>query len=132
MSGLTVGICVTGRCGKCTCGAHFRIRRRVRIETRERDTDKTARERTADIAIGDRRYEIESDDAYLSKLGDVFEPQMVHLPSTLLTPESIVIDVGANIGCLIRTDESSGWIVSERTATSAGHVTEPSRRRVFR
>jgi len=139
---------------------------------------KTANERTVEIAIGGRRYLIESDDEYLSRLGDAFEPHTVRLLSTLFTPESVVLDIGANIGCtsiffgararrVIAFEPSpstfeflrrnvaraaagsidvhnhalgaqagpsqltfaptnrAGGFVSERTATSAGHVTEP-------
>ena len=58
-----------------------------------------AANRSAEVAIGNRRFVIESDDEYLSQLGDRFEPQTVRLLSTLFTTGSVVLDIGANIGC---------------------------------
>ena len=56
-------------------------------------------ERSVEIAIGRRRWNIASDDDYLSRLGTDFEPQTVALLDTLFSSESVVLDVGANIGC---------------------------------
>jgi len=55
--------------------------------------------RTADVAIGGRRYRVSSDDDYLSQLGSEFEPRTTALFNTLLDGKSVVLDVGANIGC---------------------------------
>ena len=60
-----------------------------------------ANSRSIDIAIGARRYTIESDDDYLAQLGSRFEPQTVRLLSTLFASGSVVLDVGANIGCTV-------------------------------
>ena len=56
-------------------------------------------ERSVEIAIGNRRWNIVSDDEYLSGLGTEFEPQTVALLDTLFSSGSVVLDVGANIGC---------------------------------
>ena len=56
-------------------------------------------ERCAEIAIGDFRYQIASDDEYLSALGTEFEPQTTALFGTLVKPRAVVLDIGANIGC---------------------------------
>jgi len=56
-------------------------------------------ERSVEIAIGRRRWNIASDDDYLSRLGTDFEPQTVALLDTLFSSGSVVLDVGANIGC---------------------------------
>jgi FkbM family methyltransferase len=58
-----------------------------------------ARSRSADVAIGAHRYTLESDDEYLTRLGDRFEPHTERLLCTLFAPGSVVVDVGANIGC---------------------------------
>ena len=60
-----------------------------------------AANRSAEVVIGNRRFVIESDDEYLSQLGDRFEPQTVRLMSTLFASGSVVLDVGANIGCTV-------------------------------
>ncbi|WP_312511996.1 FkbM family methyltransferase [Massilia sp.] len=49
--------------------------------------------------IGGKPYRIESDDDYLEHIQGAFEPHMVELFDTLLTPSDIVLDIGANIGC---------------------------------
>ena len=59
----------------------------------------TATARSVEIAIGAGKYVMSSDDEYLSGLGQRFEPQTVRLLSTLFSPESVVLDIGANIGC---------------------------------
>src|SRR4051812_30699299 len=56
-------------------------------------------ERSVEIAIGRRRWNIVSDDDYLSRLGTDFEPPTVALLDTLFSSGSAVLDVGANIGC---------------------------------
>ena len=50
------------------------------------------------IRIGDKSFEISSDDLYLSQMPPVFEPAMVSLFRALITPGMTVLDVGANIG----------------------------------
>jgi len=59
----------------------------------------TLSERCAEIAIGDARYQIASDDEYLSALGSAFEPHTTALFRALLKPGAVVADIGANIGC---------------------------------
>jgi FkbM family methyltransferase len=49
--------------------------------------------------IGDKNYRIVSDDEYLGRVEGVFEPEMSSLFMTLIRPNDIVLDVGANIGC---------------------------------
>jgi FkbM family methyltransferase len=51
-----------------------------------------------DIRIGDRIYTVASDDDYLNAVGDDFEPHMVQLFRSLIGPQDIVADIGANIG----------------------------------
>jgi FkbM family methyltransferase len=51
-----------------------------------------------DIKIGDKMYSVVSDDAYLDGIGKNFEPQMVDLFGSLIRKDSIVLDIGANIG----------------------------------
>ena len=50
------------------------------------------------IRVGDRTCEFESDDQYLARMPDVFEPNMVQLFRALVRPDMAVADVGANIG----------------------------------
>jgi FkbM family methyltransferase len=50
------------------------------------------------IQIGDTRREIDSDDNYLARMGDVFEPHMTAVFKALVDPHMVVADVGANIG----------------------------------
>lgn len=50
------------------------------------------------MKIGDKTYSLASDDEYLRVMGDVFEPHMVDLYHTLITPDDVVADIGANIG----------------------------------
>jgi FkbM family methyltransferase len=49
--------------------------------------------------IGGRKYRVESDDNYLEHIKGVFEPDLVSVFDSLITPSDIVLDVGANIGC---------------------------------
>ncbi len=49
--------------------------------------------------IGGKHYRIESDDNYLDHIRGVFEPHMVQLFDSLVTPSDTVLDIGANIGC---------------------------------
>lgn len=50
------------------------------------------------IKIGDRIYLVSSDDDYLKRMGNEFEPYMVQLFSLLIGCDDIVADIGANIG----------------------------------
>lgn len=50
------------------------------------------------IRIGDKSFEINSDDLYLSQMPPVFEPAMVSLFRALIAPGMTVLDIGANIG----------------------------------
>ena len=50
------------------------------------------------IKIGATSYDISSDDAYLRDMPPEFEPDMVDLFASLITPQMVVADVGANIG----------------------------------
>ena len=73
--------------------------------------------RTRKLTIGQSKYLITSDDSYLKAMrpgflaavsrqarllryGGDFEPRMVRLYETLVRPEDVVLDVGANIGCM--------------------------------
>jgi FkbM family methyltransferase len=56
-------------------------------------------EKTYAIRIGGSTYEMVSDDDYLAVHKDGFEPAMVHLFQSLVTPQSNVLDIGANVGC---------------------------------
>ncbi|MCC7279332.1 MAG: FkbM family methyltransferase [Chromatiaceae bacterium] len=51
-----------------------------------------------EVKIGDKVYSITSDDNYLDTIGDNFEPHMVELFRTLVGPDDVVADIGANIG----------------------------------
>ena len=55
-------------------------------------------EKTVSLKIGDKKYSIVSDDAYLDGVGKDFEPGMVRLFRSLIAPSHVVVDVGANIG----------------------------------
>ena len=50
------------------------------------------------IQIGYKRYNVTSDDNYLSAIGDSFEPHMLDLYNVLVDKNSVVADIGANIG----------------------------------
>jgi len=50
------------------------------------------------IRIGGTTHGFESDDNYLAHVGEDFEPDMVALFKTLVKPDMVVADVGANIG----------------------------------
>jgi FkbM family methyltransferase len=50
------------------------------------------------IAIGDREFDIVSDDDYLAAMGPAFEPELVALYRRLVRSQHRVLDVGANIG----------------------------------
>ncbi|MCC7279340.1 MAG: FkbM family methyltransferase [Chromatiaceae bacterium] len=50
------------------------------------------------IKIGDKSFEVISDDNYLEAMGSEFEPHMVDLFRALVSPNDVVADVGANIG----------------------------------
>lgn len=51
------------------------------------------------VIIGNRSYEISSDDEYLRAIGSHFEPQMSSLFERLVQKTYRVLDIGANIGC---------------------------------
>ena len=53
---------------------------------------------TKNIRIGEKNYQITSDDQYLAEMGDNFEPCMVQLFRALLGKDDVVADIGANIG----------------------------------
>src|SRR5947207_14473424 len=55
--------------------------------------------KTRNIRIGDRRFSIMSDDSYLDRIRGGFEPHMLALFKTLVPPDGVVLDIGANIGC---------------------------------
>ncbi len=50
------------------------------------------------IKIGEKSYEVSSDDDYLQSMGDEFEPNMVQLFYALIIPSDVIADIGANIG----------------------------------
>ena len=56
-------------------------------------------ERTVQTRIGERNFNVISDDNYLEHIRGVFEPGTVRLFSALVRPHDTVLDVGANVGC---------------------------------
>lgn len=50
------------------------------------------------IQIGNKTYLLTSDDNYLEEMGADFEPHMVQLFRSLVKPDDVVADIGANIG----------------------------------
>ncbi|RKR70109.1 FkbM family methyltransferase [Acidovorax sp. 94] len=50
------------------------------------------------IKIDGENYTVSSDDNYLDAMGDEFEPHMVELFKSLIGPQDVVADIGANIG----------------------------------
>ena len=50
------------------------------------------------IKIDGKNYTVSSDDNYLDAMGDEFEPHMVELFKSLIGPQDVVADIGANIG----------------------------------
>lgn len=63
------------------------------------DTALRRNERSVSSDIGGRTYRISSDDNYLNCIEGKFEPDMVELFSSLIRPNDVIFDVGANIGC---------------------------------
>jgi FkbM family methyltransferase len=63
------------------------------------DTGEVGQERRIMTRIGDKKYNISSDDNYLNRIGRVFEPEMVRLFDSLIEANNTVFDIGANIGC---------------------------------
>ena len=74
------------------------------------------KEKSINLRIGDKKYQIISDDDYLPQMRsglkssivnliktlikrNDFEPKMVRLFQTLIKEDDVVIDIGANIGC---------------------------------
>ncbi|WP_426391982.1 FkbM family methyltransferase [Variovorax sp. R-27] len=51
------------------------------------------------VRIGDRTFQVTSDDEYLGNLNGTFEPATVELFHTLVRPNDVALDIGANIGC---------------------------------
>jgi FkbM family methyltransferase len=50
------------------------------------------------IKIGKTMRDVSSDDKYLANMGGEFEPDMTRLFETLIKPDMVVADIGANIG----------------------------------
>jgi FkbM family methyltransferase len=50
------------------------------------------------VKIDKAAYVVSSDDDYLSTVGNEFEPHMVQLFRSLIGPDDVVADIGANIG----------------------------------
>jgi FkbM family methyltransferase len=74
-------------------------------------------EREVRVEINGAKFAISSDDIYLDYVRDGFEPEMVALFKTLLTPDDVVLDIGANIGCTA---------ILFRGLSSEVHAFEPS------
>ncbi|SOD25297.1 methyltransferase, FkbM family [Variovorax sp. YR752] len=55
--------------------------------------------RSLPIRIGDRTFQVTSDDQYLEDMRGEFEPDTVALFRTLVKPDALALDIGANIGC---------------------------------
>lgn len=51
------------------------------------------------VRIGDQTFQVTSDDDYLGNLNGTFEPATVELFHTLVRPNDVALDIGANIGC---------------------------------
>lgn len=68
-------------------------------DTLEVDTALRPNERSVSSDIGGRTYRISSDDNYLNCIQGKFEPDMVELFRSLIRPNDVIFDVGANIGC---------------------------------
>ncbi|MFZ3047945.1 MAG: FkbM family methyltransferase, partial [Desulfatirhabdiaceae bacterium] len=50
------------------------------------------------ISIDGKSYFLTTDDNYLDEMGSDFEPHMVELFKSLIGPDEIILDIGANIG----------------------------------
>lgn len=59
---------------------------------------KMGSESAVEVSIGEKQYQISSDDAYLKHIGGDFEPEMVQLFRCFISDDDIVLDIGANIG----------------------------------
>jgi len=57
------------------------------------------RETSVRAFIGSKQYQLSSDDDYLSHIQGEFEPDIVNLFTTLVEPDHVALDIGANIGC---------------------------------
>ncbi len=55
--------------------------------------------RNFSIRIGDKTFQVSSDDEYLEAMRGVFEPQTVDLFRALVKRDGVALDVGANVGC---------------------------------
>ncbi len=65
------------------------------------------------VRIGSKDYQLVSDDDYLSQMGDRFEPETVRLFDCLVSKNTQILDVGANIGCTsILFGQLGGRVVS--------------------
>jgi len=51
------------------------------------------------IVIGSKAYEIAANDTALDHFDGLFDESAIRLYGALVEPESIVLDVGANVGC---------------------------------
>lgn len=72
------------------------------------------------VQIGRRYHLVQSDDTYLTKVGDNFEPAMVSLFAALISPHDIVLDIGGNIGltALLFSDLSAKVLAFEPSPTT--------------
>jgi FkbM family methyltransferase len=57
-------------------------------------------ERVVATNIGGKIYQVASDDDYLNHVQGEFEPHMVKLFRSLVGADDVVLDIGANIGCM--------------------------------
>jgi FkbM family methyltransferase len=51
------------------------------------------------VKIDNKKYKLCSDDNYIEHVKNNFEPEMIELFKTIISKDSIIIDIGANIGC---------------------------------
>jgi FkbM family methyltransferase len=54
---------------------------------------------TAKVDIGGKKYTLTSDDNYIKKIKNRFEPDMVKLFKSIAMESEVILDIGANIGC---------------------------------
>lgn len=71
------------------------------------------KEITRPLLIGNRSYQVASDDEYLDSMDGTFEPYSVALFKTLVKPGDVALDIGANIGCTaLLLSQTAGQVVA--------------------
>lgn len=59
-----------------------------------------APEKKYQIQINDKKYSMISGDQYLDQIGPVWEPHLAALFSSIIKKDHVVLDIGANVGCV--------------------------------